>query len=364
MYDFKIEAADKATLYRDLASALEGLVAGETDGIANMANAAALIWESAARRQLGRLLPQCRRRAGARAVPGPPGLHPHPVRQRRVRRGGGDAAGAAGRGRPRLPRPHRLRQRVEQRDRRADRSATASCSACSTSTARSMARFDAEDEAGLRQARARSWRERFSSACSSRSSLSAPGMIITGHGSLPASLPVKLATSGPGIARRRGAEHQRGDILARADMAADRCDRLALADDDFRRDPGRVHDLADRRRRRCLRCAAAALPRSPPGPRPTGRSPAARRPPAPRPRRRSWRRGARRSAARRAPPGCRRSRPDRCAPSLFSPWPRVLRAKSCGQWQAYSARRLTRQPLWPLCRTSLTKPERAHVRSN
>jgi GAF domain-containing protein len=46
MYDFKIEAADKPTLYRDLASALEGLVAGETDGIANMANAASLIWES------------------------------------------------------------------------------------------------------------------------------------------------------------------------------------------------------------------------------------------------------------------------------------------------------------------------------
>lgn len=46
MYDFKIDAADKATLYRDLASALEGLVAGEPDPIANMANAAALLWES------------------------------------------------------------------------------------------------------------------------------------------------------------------------------------------------------------------------------------------------------------------------------------------------------------------------------
>ena len=46
MYDFKIAAADKATLYRDLASALEGLVSGEPDPIANMANAAALIWES------------------------------------------------------------------------------------------------------------------------------------------------------------------------------------------------------------------------------------------------------------------------------------------------------------------------------
>ncbi|MFL6747209.1 MAG: GAF domain-containing protein [Sphingomicrobium sp.] len=46
MYDFKIEAADKPTLYRDLASALQGLVAGESDGIANMANAVSLIWET------------------------------------------------------------------------------------------------------------------------------------------------------------------------------------------------------------------------------------------------------------------------------------------------------------------------------
>ena len=46
MYDFKIAADDKATLYRELAVALEALVAGEPDGIANMANAAALIWES------------------------------------------------------------------------------------------------------------------------------------------------------------------------------------------------------------------------------------------------------------------------------------------------------------------------------
>ena len=45
-YDFKIAAADKPTLYRDLASALEGLIAGELDVVANMANAAALIWES------------------------------------------------------------------------------------------------------------------------------------------------------------------------------------------------------------------------------------------------------------------------------------------------------------------------------
>ena len=46
MYDFKITAADKATMYGDLASAIEGLVTGEPDGIANMANAIAVIWET------------------------------------------------------------------------------------------------------------------------------------------------------------------------------------------------------------------------------------------------------------------------------------------------------------------------------
>lgn len=46
MYDFKIEATDKATLYRDLAVALEALIGDERDPVANMANAAALIWES------------------------------------------------------------------------------------------------------------------------------------------------------------------------------------------------------------------------------------------------------------------------------------------------------------------------------
>jgi GAF domain-containing protein len=45
-YDFKIAATDSATMYRDLASALQGLVEGETDAIANMANASALIFET------------------------------------------------------------------------------------------------------------------------------------------------------------------------------------------------------------------------------------------------------------------------------------------------------------------------------
>jgi len=46
MFDFRIDADDQATMYRDLASALEGLVAGESDAIANMANASALIYET------------------------------------------------------------------------------------------------------------------------------------------------------------------------------------------------------------------------------------------------------------------------------------------------------------------------------
>lgn len=46
MYDFRIEAREVGVMYTDLALALEGLIAGETDAIANMANCAALIWET------------------------------------------------------------------------------------------------------------------------------------------------------------------------------------------------------------------------------------------------------------------------------------------------------------------------------
>ena len=46
MYDFRIEAADKPTLYRDLAQALEALIGDESDSVANMANVAALVWET------------------------------------------------------------------------------------------------------------------------------------------------------------------------------------------------------------------------------------------------------------------------------------------------------------------------------
>ena len=46
MYDFTpAPGASKAVIYDDLASAARALVAGEPDGIANMANLAALIWQ-------------------------------------------------------------------------------------------------------------------------------------------------------------------------------------------------------------------------------------------------------------------------------------------------------------------------------
>lgn len=46
MYEFRIEAADKAELYRQLIEAADALTAGEPDAIANMANVSALLWES------------------------------------------------------------------------------------------------------------------------------------------------------------------------------------------------------------------------------------------------------------------------------------------------------------------------------
>ena len=46
MYDFRIEAADKASLYAGLTEAAAALTADEPDAVANMANVAALIWET------------------------------------------------------------------------------------------------------------------------------------------------------------------------------------------------------------------------------------------------------------------------------------------------------------------------------
>lgn len=46
MYDIRIDAADKPSLYRELTQAADALTSGEPDAIANMANAAALLFEA------------------------------------------------------------------------------------------------------------------------------------------------------------------------------------------------------------------------------------------------------------------------------------------------------------------------------
>ncbi|MFN3945213.1 MAG: GAF domain-containing protein [Allosphingosinicella sp.] len=46
MYDFRIEAGDKAELWRQVVGAADALTAGEPDAVANMANVAALLWEA------------------------------------------------------------------------------------------------------------------------------------------------------------------------------------------------------------------------------------------------------------------------------------------------------------------------------
>ena len=45
MYQFDISSGSKADLYHDLHAALDALTAGEPDAVANMANAAALLWQ-------------------------------------------------------------------------------------------------------------------------------------------------------------------------------------------------------------------------------------------------------------------------------------------------------------------------------
>src|SRR4051812_23289944 len=46
MYDFKIDTTDKAEAWRQIVAAGDSLTLGEPDAVANMANVAALLWES------------------------------------------------------------------------------------------------------------------------------------------------------------------------------------------------------------------------------------------------------------------------------------------------------------------------------
>lgn len=46
MYNFEFAAADPATMWTEIADAADAISAGEPDGIANMANIAALVWQA------------------------------------------------------------------------------------------------------------------------------------------------------------------------------------------------------------------------------------------------------------------------------------------------------------------------------
>lgn len=101
MYDFRPDPAlSKADLYRDLLSAADALTAGEPDGVANMANVAALLWD---------MLPQVNWTGFYRLIPGEGGgelvlgpvcraarMHPHRAGARRVWHGGCDRPDPAG----------------------------------------------------------------------------------------------------------------------------------------------------------------------------------------------------------------------------------------------------------------------------
>jgi L-methionine (R)-S-oxide reductase len=45
MYAFEVATGSKPDLYRDVLSAIDAITAGEPDPVANMANAAAILWE-------------------------------------------------------------------------------------------------------------------------------------------------------------------------------------------------------------------------------------------------------------------------------------------------------------------------------
>ena len=266
MYDFKIEAADKATLYRDLASALEGLVAGEPDAVANMANAAALIWET---------LPDVNwvgfyRNIDGELVLGPFQGRPACIRMTfgtgRVRRGGRRPGRCSG-SRMSTPSPATSpATALEQRDRGAARSATASCSR--------VLDIDSPTTCAVRAKRTRRAAVRLAEILA-RSALAQLLQLLVAQrarddhhraGQLAGIVAGKIGDQRPRIAGRRRAEHQRGNVFARADIGADGRHRIALLDDDFGVMPGRVHDLADRgattpsMRRRCSSSIAAWTP--------------------------------------------------------------------------------------------------------
>ena len=118
-FDFKPSGGDKAELYRDLLSAIDAVTGGERDAIANMANAASLLFD---------WLPEVNWAGFYRLIDGELVLGPFQGKSAciRIEMGKGVCGTAAdsprdavGRGRARLSRAHRLRCGFGERDRRA-----------------------------------------------------------------------------------------------------------------------------------------------------------------------------------------------------------------------------------------------------
>ncbi len=244
MYDFKIEAGDTATLYRDLASALEGLVSGEPDPVANMANAAALIWES---------LPDLNwagfyRNVGGELVLGPFQGRPACIR---IPFGQGVCGAAA------------ATQQVQRIDDVHAFHGHIPCDAASNSElvvpivrdgallavldldSPKTARFTAEDEAG----------------CVKLAEILRPSALTQLLEPLVAKAPrdqhhrarqaarviaAEVGHQRARVAARRRAQHQCRDLFTLADIFAHGLHRLALLDDDLGFDPALVENLADR----------------------------------------------------------------------------------------------------------------------
>ena len=215
-----------------------------------MANAAALIWET---------LPDLNwagfyRNVGGELVLGPFQGRPACIRIPFGTGVCGAAAaslpGPAGRGRPRLPRPHRLRRRLGQRAGRADRPRRRADRGARPRQPERRRGLTEEDEAGCVALGEMLLGEgRSSSTAPAARRSSEPGMIITGQGSLPASVPVKLATSGPGLPlgaapSTSAATSSRSPIYSRTALTGS----PLRARRSIGLDPGLVEDFADRRR--------------------------------------------------------------------------------------------------------------------
>ena len=99
----------KADLYRELAAQCRALIDDETDPVANMANCAALIFNSVPRLNWAGFYLLKGGELVLGPVPRAGGLRPDRSRAGRLWNGGGKSLDASSGGRDKISRPHRLR---------------------------------------------------------------------------------------------------------------------------------------------------------------------------------------------------------------------------------------------------------------